>query len=214
VDAMSWFMSAIYDRFMKASEEACLDAWRHDLLAGIEGTALEIGAGTGANLRHYPDAVTRLALTEPDRHMFAKLTKRTALDRAGRVELFPAPADALPFEDESFDVVVCTLVLCSVPNQDRALAEIHRVLRPGGSFVFLEHVAAHDRSRFAWQRRVEPFWKRISGNCHLTRDTGEAIRASGLVIDDEKRESMRKALPIVRPTIRGIARKRASRIQA
>ena len=211
---MSWFMSAIYDRFMKASEEACLDAWRKELLSGLRGTVLEIGAGTGANLRHYPSSVTRLALTEPDRHMFAKLARRTALDRAGRVELYPAPVDALPFDDVSFDAVVCTLVLCSVENQERALAEIHRVLKPGASFVFLEHVAAHDRSRLAWQRRVEPFWKRISGNCHLTRDTSEAIRASGLVMDDEKRESMRKALPIVRPTIRGIARKPRTRIEA
>jgi ubiquinone/menaquinone biosynthesis C-methylase UbiE len=214
LSAMSWFLSAIYDPFMRSSEEACLQTWRKELLAEVTGETIEIGAGTGANLPHYTPSVTRLALTEPDRHMFARLAKRTALDRAGRVQLFPAAADALPFADASFDSVVCTLVLCSVPDPDRALAEMYRVLRPGGALVFLEHVAATNRSRLAWQRRIEPLWKRIGGNCHLTRNTGESIRAAGFQVEHEKAESMRKALPIVRPSIRGVARKPTARWEA
>jgi ubiquinone/menaquinone biosynthesis C-methylase UbiE len=114
--------------------------------------------------------------------------------------------DALPFDDGAFDAVVSTLVLCSVPDVERALAEVRRVLRPGGKLLFLEHVAADDRpDRLAWQRRLEPLWMRISGNCHLTRRTGEAIRAAGFRVQRETRESMRKALPIVRPSVRGLA---------
>lgn len=204
---MSRLMALAYDRFMRASERACLDAWRHDLLAGLSGEVLEIGAGTGANLVHYPASVTRLVLTEADRFMRSKLDARVRESGRAGVEIREASADALPFESRSFDAVVSTLVLCSVPDVEATLAEVKRVLKPGGAFVYLEHVAAHDdASRLAWQRRIEPFWMRIAGNCHLTRQTGEAIRRAGFVVDAEERESMRKALPFVRPTVRGVAR--------
>lgn len=200
-------MSAIYDRFMAGAEVACLDAWRGELLGGVAGEVLEIGAGTGANLQHYPAAVTRLVLAEPDPHMRAKLEAKVSGERSRRIELSSASADALPFADASFDVVVSTLVLCSVPDPARTLGEIRRVLAPGGAFVFLEHVAAENRpSRLAWQRRVEPFWRRLAGNCHLTRRTGDAIRDAGFSIESEVRESMRKAMPLTRPSIRGVAR--------
>jgi len=123
-------------------------------------------------------------------------------------ELLSAPCESLPFPDATFDAVVSTLLLCSVPDPSRALSEVHRVLRPGGTLVFLEHVAATDApGRLAWQRRIEPFWKRIAGNCHLTRHTGETIRAAGFLVEHETRESMRKAMPFLRPTVRGLARK-------
>lgn len=202
-------MAFAYDRFMRASERACLDAWRHELLAGLSGDVLEIGAGTGANLAHYPAAVTRLVLTELDPFMRAKLVARVREHARLGVEVRDASADALPFADRSFDAVVSTLVLCSVPDVDAALAEVRRVLRPGGAFVYLEHVAADaNASRLAWQRRIEPVWMRVAGNCHLTRRTGEAIRRAGFAIDREERESMRRALPFVRPTVRGVARAR------
>jgi ubiquinone/menaquinone biosynthesis C-methylase UbiE len=117
-----------------------------------------------------------------------------------------AALEGLPLPKARFDAVVATLVLCSVPRLDRALADIYRVLKSGGRFVFLEHVAAENRPRrLKWQHRVEPVWKRISGNCHLTRRTEAAIRAAGFTILKIRRESMRKAWPLVRPTIRGIA---------
>ena len=213
---MSRFMAAIYDRFMRDSERACLEGWRAELLSDIAGDVLEIGAGTGASLRHYTSGVTRLVLTEPDPHMRTKLEARLRADgdhrgvRVERVELSHATASALPFADASFDVVVSMLVLCSVKDVEVTLREVARVLRPAGRFVFLEHIAAHDGTpRLAWQRRIEPFWKHLAGNCHLTRHTDASINAAGFTLERDTRESMRKAMPFLRPTIRGVARKAA-----
>jgi ubiquinone/menaquinone biosynthesis C-methylase UbiE len=205
---MSRLFATIYDPFMRSAERACLAQWRAALLEEASGDVLEVGAGTGANVPFYPPAVTQLRLTEPDRDMLARLRRRMGLGPVRRVDAQPAAADALPFDDASFDAVVSTLVLCSVPDLAAALAEIYRVLRPGGRLLFLEHVAADERpARLAWQRRLEPLWMHVSGNCHLTRRTGESIRAAGFVVERETRESMRKALPIMRPTIRGVARR-------
>src|SRR5262245_32904918 len=124
---MSWLMAAVYDRFMKVSEEACLAKWRADLLSGLSGEVLEVGAGTGTTLSLYPKGVTRLVLAEPDPHMRAKLR---AKPRPAGVEVSDATLDALPFPDRTFDAVVCSLVLCSVRDQNAALAEIARVLKP------------------------------------------------------------------------------------
>jgi ubiquinone/menaquinone biosynthesis C-methylase UbiE len=201
---MSWLFATIYDPFMRKSERACLSAWRHELLEHVSGSVLEIGAGTGANIAHYPRSLERLVLTDPDVHMLARLRRRPMNVDA---EIMRASADALPFEDRSFDYVVCTLVLCSVPDLSTTLAEVRRVLRPGGALVFLEHVAAEDfPARLRWQRRVTPVWTKLAGNCHLTRETGQAIENAGFQFESLTKDSMRKALPIVRPTIRGIAR--------
>jgi len=203
---VSRLFAALYDPFMRSAEQACLRRWREELLSAAGGEVLEIGAGTGANLPFYAAAVGRLVLTDPDPAMLSRLEPRLDQGRAARVETRQAPADALPFADASFDAVVCTLVLCSVPDPARALAEVRRVLRPGGRLLFLEHVAADDRpSRLAWQRRIEPLWMRFAGNCHLTRPTGEAIRRAGFAVERETRESMRKAMPLLRPSIRGVA---------
>jgi SAM-dependent methyltransferase len=154
----------------------------------------------------------RLVLAEPDAAMRQRLGRAAGTLRLAsnggevRVELSDAAAGALPFSDGEFDAVVSTLVLCSVADPPRALEEIHRVLKPGGRLVFIEHVAAQDgSSRLRWQRRLEPLWKRVMGNCHLTRDTEAAIRAAGFALGEVQRESLRKAMPIVRPSIRGVA---------
>ncbi len=206
---MSWLLATIYDPFMKNSEEAYLREWRVELLRGLSGEVLEIGAGTGANLSLYPAAVSRLVVTEPDRHMFTRLDSRLTKGGAKTdVSAVMASSDALPFSEGTFDAVVSTLVLCSVADVKRTLREVKRVLRPGGKFVYLEHVAAEEGSpRGAWQHRLEPFWKRIAGNCHLTRDTGSAIREGGFFVEEETKDSMRKALSVVRPSIRGVARR-------
>ncbi len=205
---MPWLMSAIYDRFMAASEEACLGQWRQALLLDLSGDVLEVGAGTGVNLPHYPPAVTRLVLSEPDVTMARMLQVRLQNAPRPGTEIAIADAETLPFADASFDAVVATLLLCSVASPAQALAEMRRVLRPGGAFVFLEHVGAPEgTSRRAWQGRIEPMWKHVAGNCHLTRQTQDAIAASGLLVGDVQHASMRRALPFLRPTVRGVARK-------
>lgn len=207
---MGRIMAAIYDRMTAESEAACLQEWRAALLRDLSGDVLEVGAGTGVNLPHYPATLRHLVVSEPDPHMRRRLDARRAGHTGPRTEVVAWSVDALPVPDESFDAVVATLVLCSVPDLGRAIAEIHRVLKSGGRFVFLEHVAAERRPRrLRWQRRVEPVWKRIAGNCHLTRRTADAIAAGGLRIEELTRESMRKAWPLVRPTIRGWAVKPA-----
>ena len=199
-------MAAIYDGMMRGSEEACLGQWRAELLRELSGAVLEIGAGTGATLSLYPKAVTRLVMCEPDPHMRRKLAAK--LGTAAHVEISPFSIQDLSFKEKSFDAVVSSLVLCSVPDQAAALAQIRRVLKRGGRLVFLEHVLAEGKpNRLKWQRRIEPVWKHLMGNCHLTRRTEAAIEAAGFRIERIQRESMRKALPVCRPSIRGIARK-------
>ncbi len=200
-------LAPLYDRLTAPSERACVADWRAALISPLAGAVLEIGAGTGANLAHYGAAVTRLVVTEPDPHMRRRLRVRLASARGLAAEISEASAERLPWDDASFDAVVSTLVLCSVGDPDRALAEYRRVLVPGGRLVFIEHVAAHDNpGRLRWQRRLEPVWKRVFGNCHLTRDTAAAIERAGFDIEQIDRQSMRKASPVVRPSIRGVAR--------
>ncbi len=201
-------MAAVYDLVMRAPSRACLEDWRRELLQDVAGEVLEIGAGTGANVPHYPASVSRLVLSEPDPPMRAKLSARAErAGRRGRIEISSASASALPFPDGSFDVVVSTLVLCSVSDLDATLGEVRRVLRPTGRFVYLEHVAAEPHSsRLRFQTWIEPVWRKLAGNCHLTRRTGEAIRRAGFDVERETAADMRKALPIVRPTLRGVAR--------
>jgi ubiquinone/menaquinone biosynthesis C-methylase UbiE len=205
---MSWLMAAVYDRFMRGSEQACLAQWRAELLRDLSGAVLEVGAGTGVTLPHYPRSLARLVLCEPDAHMRRKLRKKVDSSALRNIEISDASLDSLPFKAGEFDAVVCSLVLCSVPDQPAALAAIGHVLKPGARLVFLEHIAADGRpERLKWQRRIEPVWKHLMGNCHLTRRTEAAITAAGFKFDRIQRESIRKALPIVRPSIRGIARK-------
>lgn len=203
---MGRLIAAFYDRLTQSSEAACLQQWRAELLCDLSGHVLEVGAGTGLNLPYYPQTVSRLVLSEPDPHMRSKLVQKARAQHRDGSEVLDGSLEGLPHAAGTFDAVVATLVLCSVPRLDQALKEIHRVLKPGGRFVFLEHVAAEDRPRrLRWQHRVEPIWKRLAGNCHLTRRTGAAILATGFEIVQIKRESMRKAWPLVRPTIRGVA---------
>lgn len=203
---MGWLMAKLYDRTMAESERACLRQWRGELLAHATGVTLDIGAGTGANLEHFGADVTRLVLAEPDRYMRDKLKVRLS-DRAA--ELIPSSAEHIDLSDASCDTVACMLVLCSVNDPSAAVREFHRVLKPGGKLLFIEHVAAQDTpDRLRWQRRVEPLWKLVAGGCHLTRDTQRTIEANGFELEQIERDSIRKAMPLVRPCVRGIAVRR------
>lgn len=201
---MAWWIAPIYDWLMRDLERACGDAWRRDLLTELQSDVLEIGAGTGKNLEHYRE-LDRLVLAEPDPHMRRKLVTRTQAPVAKAVDVVPWTAEALDAPDRSFDAVVSTLVLCSVREPTRALAEIRRVLRPGGRLVFFEHVASDDPGLRAWQQRLEPIWRPIAGNCHLCRETRTSIEAAGFTFERIVHERARKTLPVIRSTIRGYA---------
>jgi ubiquinone/menaquinone biosynthesis C-methylase UbiE len=199
-------MAAVYDPFMRKTEAACLSAWRHELLEPLHGAVLEVGAGTGANLAYYPAQVTKLVLCEPDPHMRRTLTRESHRSPLPS-EVVDALAEDLPYPDQTFDFVVATLVFCSVSSPPRALAQCRRILKPSGRLVFLEHVAAEGHpSRLALQHACQPIWKRVAGNCHLTRETHRLIESAGFELISYARESMGKALPILRPSVRGVAR--------
>jgi ubiquinone/menaquinone biosynthesis C-methylase UbiE len=168
---------------------------------------LEIGAGTGVNLNYYPDSISNLTLSEPDPQMRRQLIKKLAETTLPH-KVIATSAEELPFADHSFDTVVATLVFCSVEHPERCLGELHRVLKPGGKLAVIEHVgAAEQQNVYKWQKRIEPFWKRCAGNCHLTRDTLTIMQRNGFNCDNLQPDSMRGATFFVAPTIRGIAEK-------
>lgn len=157
------------------------------LLGSAAGVVVEVGAGDGANFRHYPPGVSRVVAVEPESRLRARASERAA-QAALPVEVVDGVADRLPVPDGSADTVVCCLVLCSVPDQAAALAEARRVLRPGGRLLFMEHVAAPHPRGARVQRAVDRvFWPRLFGGCHTSRDTVGAIRAAGLDVEADER---------------------------
>jgi ubiquinone/menaquinone biosynthesis C-methylase UbiE len=192
-----------YDRMARKSEEAGVAELRRNLLRGASGNVLEIGAGTGLNLRFYDDAVSSLALTEPEPAMVRRL-QRKARDEAPLAKVLRAPAEDLPFEEDTFDTVVSTLVLCGVDDQARALRELRRVLRPRGRLLFMEHVRAGDPQLARLQDRVN--WvNRLLVGCHCNRATLASIEAEGFTVSELERTMLPKAPKFVRPLIIGIA---------
>lgn len=195
--------AATYDRFTAKTERACFSTHRRELLMGLQGDVLEIGAGTGANLGHYGDDLATLTLTEPSKPMIRRLERRRD-ELAPTAKVLRAPAEDLPFEDDSFDVAVCTLVLCGVEDQPRTLRELHRVLRPGGALIFMEHVRSDDPKLARLQDRMNRI-NNIVVHCDCNRPTLDSIRAAGFSIAKLERGTMAKAPPFVRPLIVGLA---------
>ncbi len=189
---------------LKGTEEAGLREIRREMLAEARGRTIDIGAGTGANLGLFPEAVTELVLSEPDEHMAKRLRRRLGESGAG-AKLVEAPAERLPFEDSSFDTAVFTLVLCTVPDPAAALAEAARILRPGGRLLFVEHVRAEDPGLARWQDRLEKPWRFLGDGCHCNRDTVATIEASPLTVERVEHDRLPKAPPLVRPLVRGSA---------
>jgi ubiquinone/menaquinone biosynthesis C-methylase UbiE len=194
----------LYDRLMAGTEEAGLRATRQEVLAAASGRTLDIGAGTGANLPLYPAAVSELVLAEPDPHMLKKLRPRAASSQRS-ASVVQAPAERLPFEDDSFDTAVFTLVLCTTPDPVAALAEAARVLKPGGRLLFVEHVRAENPGLARWQDRLETPWRLFGDGCHCNRDTVATLEASAFERVEVARGQLPKAPPLVRPLIRGSA---------
>lgn len=209
---MSWF-APLYDPVLSFAERGFLGRWRREAVGDLAGRVVEIGAGTGANLAHYPAEVVELVLTEPDPGMRRMLEDKIAdarrEDHGRAVRVSASPAEALDVDDASCDAVVATLVLCTVSDPERALSEIARVLRPGGTFRFVEHVGAHTPGWARVQRWVEPGWRRVAGDCHLTRDTVGAITRAGFALDAIAEASPRGMPPFLSPFVRGRARRSA-----
>jgi ubiquinone/menaquinone biosynthesis C-methylase UbiE len=198
------FFAATYDRMMAGTEEAGLARMRAELIPRAEGRVIEIGAGTGRNLDHYTGAARQLVLTEPEEPMAARLRARAAATDLP-VEVTSAPAESLPFEDASFDTAVTTLALCTVDDPDQALAELRRVLRPGGQLLFLEHVRSRNPRLARWQDRFAPVWRMVGHGCNCNRPTADSIRRAGFELEQLEHDRVPKAPPIVRPAIRGRA---------
>lgn len=199
--------ATFYDRMLAKAEAGPLGEGRAEIVGAASGRTLELGAGTGLNLAHYGDAVTELVLTEPFGPMAARLRDRLAAsDTPGReASVIEAPAEALPFEDDSFDSVVATLVLCTVTDQKAALAEIARVLRPGGRLHFFEHVRAETSGRARAQNLLHGPWYAIGHGCHCNRDTAATLERSPLGIERLERGEISELGPLVKPVIRGSA---------
>lgn len=200
--------AALYDPLLWWGERSGMADRRRDLLGRARGRTVELGSGTGLNLRYYPDDLDELTLTEPEAAMRTRLTRRLARGR-DRARVVDAAAERLPFEDETVDTVVSTLVLCTVADPDPVLREIERVLRPRGQLLFLEHVRAESPQLARWQDRLAGPWRRFAEGCHCNRATLELIRARGLELGEVRETSWRRMPPIVRPLIMGAATKAA-----
>jgi ubiquinone/menaquinone biosynthesis C-methylase UbiE len=198
-----WIRPALYDFFGERLEKHFAPQ-RRKALAHARGRVLEIGGGTGFNLPHYPAYIEELVVTEPQAGMLARARRRAA-GTGLRATMLQASAESLPFEDSSFDTVVTTLVLCTVDDVDRALAEIHRVLRPGGQLLFVEHVRSDDARRAKWQDRLERPWMVLADGCHPNRATLERIEAGAFELADVERGELPKSPPLVRPLVSGRA---------
>lgn len=203
-DAWGRVFATIYNPVLWTGELAGMRARRRDLLAGARGRTLELGSGTGLNLRHYPSDLEELILTEPAAPMRRRLEKAVRRS-AHRATVVDAPAERLPADDGSVDTVVSTLVLCTVDDPVAVLDEIKRVLRPGGRLLFLEHVRADSAWLAAWQDRLETPWRRFAEGCRCNRATIELIEAAGFTIGDRTDGRWRTMPAIVRPIVAGTA---------
>jgi ubiquinone/menaquinone biosynthesis C-methylase UbiE len=197
--------AAGYDTFMKGPEKTTFRRRRAALLGQVSGRVLEIGGGTGANLPFYGPAVEELVITEPEAPMARRLERKLGEHAALPARVVHAPAEALPFEDGSFDYVVSTLVLCTVDDPGQALGEAHRLLKPGGRLLFMEHVRSDDPRLARWQDRLQPLQYRIGHGCHCNRRTLDNVTAAGFTVADLEHDTVKKAPPILRPLIVGAA---------
>jgi SAM-dependent methyltransferase len=199
----SRMVATLYDRSLWLGERRGTATRRRELLAEARGEVLEIGAGTGLNLAHYPADLDRLVLAEPG----IRMGERIDLGRAPEgldATLVRAPAEDLPFPDASFDTVVSTLVLCTVADPRRALSEVTRVLRPGGQLLFLEHVGADPGWRRSLQRRSAPAWATFADGCQCDRPTLETIEGS-MRVESVSRGAWKGMPAIVKPLVWGRA---------
>ncbi len=193
--------AALYDPMSAAAERKFGAETKRKLLVNARGRVLELGVGTGLSLPHYP-ADVELVGVDASQPMLRRAEQR-AKELGRAVTLVEASAEALPFENGSFDTAVSLAVLCSVRDQKQALAEVRRVLRPGGRFLFVEHVRSDDPSLARRQDRYERPWGWFAGGCHPNRDTLGAIEAAGFEVAEIEREERPEVPRLVRPHVKG-----------
>jgi ubiquinone/menaquinone biosynthesis C-methylase UbiE len=200
----------MYERAARTADLRGATDHRRSLLRGLSGAVLEVGAGHGLNFPHYPPEVTEVVAVEPEPTLRAKATEAAATAPVP-VRVLPGTADELPVADESVDAAVASLVLCSVPDQDHALAELHRVVRSGGELRFYEHVIPNCQPKRLLLQVADHtgLWPRIAGGCHPARDTTAAIKRSGFEIETCERSmfSASRLEPSI-PIILGTARRK------
>ncbi len=197
-----------YDIFMDRIDRAGAAEHRRRLVEGAGGEVLEIGAGTGKNFPLYR-AAERVVALEPDPAMRAR-AQDAVLEARVPVEVVEGDGTALPFPDASFDTVVFSLVLCTVPDMEQALTEARRVLRPAGTLRFYEHVSADDPRLARWQDRLERPWGWVGRGCHPNRDTVAAVAAAGFIVLSLEEFDFPVMPPIVRPHVIGIVERPAA----
>lgn len=196
--------SAWYGSFMRRIDDRGLRDIRRTLLADARGRVLDIGTGTGSNLRLFP-ATVDLVLSEPSPNMLRALRRRLSEEGRTGVDLIQAGAEGLPFDDASFDCVTSTLVMCTMPDPRAGLVEIARVLKPGGAFLFLEHVRSENPRLARSQDRLERPWRFLADGCHCNRDSLATIEASPLTLQRVQRSQMPLAPKFMGPLIYGRA---------
>jgi SAM-dependent methyltransferase len=167
----------------KACGQPPMQALRSRYVSRATGRVLEIGIGSGLNLPHYSSEVSSITGLDPAAELTVMAMARAG-DAAAPVDLLQVSGEDIPADDSSYDTLVCTWTLCSIPDVYGALNEMHRVLKPGGSFFFIEHGLSPDQEVQGWQRRLEPFWKKIGGGCHLTRKADDLIRNAGFLLPE------------------------------
>ncbi|MEM7219204.1 MAG: class I SAM-dependent methyltransferase [Pseudomonadota bacterium] len=186
---MGWYARHILPRLIEGGcSQPPLMRLREQYVPRARGRVLEVGVGTGLNLRYY-DGDVELTALDPAAELTAKARERAA-SRGMNVELLGVSGEMIPADDARFDALVCTWTLCTIPDPARALAEMHRVVRPGGALYFIEHGLSPEAGVARWQHRIEPLWKRIAGGCHLSREADKLIAAAGFEISERMAEQL------------------------
>ena len=202
------FANFFYPRFRKAAKESGEEQFRVRMLEGLAGRVLELGCGDGDHFRLYPEGVSELVAIEPEENL-RRRSSQAAKEAACPVSIVSGFAESLPFGDGEFDAAVAALVLCSVTDQQAALAELMRVIRPGGELRFFEHVKADSGVQAAAQVVVQPVWAQLGGNCHLARETEQAIVDAGFEVERCERFEFAPGFvqKLAGPHILGLARR-------